>query len=213
MLLPLYERLLLGNRVSRFIRDLGHLPHERVLDLGSGSHPDYHRFLCGRTIRADRVIGAAVDLICDGHDLPLKGALFDKALCINALYYFDDPARAIRELGRVLKKDGEVILVVPFLYPIHDVPADKYRFTEHGVRALLQGHFHVDRISPIGGIFSLPALLLYALIKGTSKKFAKEVLAWFFSPLFLLCLGIRCLDFLDRTKRWPMLYFVVARRR
>lgn len=42
--------------------------------------------------------------------LPFPDASFDHAVCLGALLYFDDPERALRELRRVVKPGGKVII-------------------------------------------------------------------------------------------------------
>jgi ubiquinone/menaquinone biosynthesis C-methylase UbiE len=45
--------------------------------------------------------------------LPFEDALFDVVLCQMALMFFPDPQAALRELGRVVKPEGTVVVMVP----------------------------------------------------------------------------------------------------
>ena len=43
-------------------------------------------------------------------DLPFPDNSFDHVVCLGALLYFDDPARALRELRRVIRPGGRVVI-------------------------------------------------------------------------------------------------------
>ena len=44
--------------------------------------------------------------------LPFRGDAFDAAFCKGAMDHFDDPTSAIREMSRVTKRDGRVVLAI-----------------------------------------------------------------------------------------------------
>jgi SAM-dependent methyltransferase len=46
-------------------------------------------------------------------DLPFDTGTFDTALCQMAMMFFPDRMRAVREMGRVVRPDGTVVLMVP----------------------------------------------------------------------------------------------------
>jgi len=48
----------------------------------------------------------------DAENLPWKSGIFDKTTCICALEHFKDDERALREMNRVLKLDGILVLTV-----------------------------------------------------------------------------------------------------
>jgi SAM-dependent methyltransferase len=188
-----------------------------ILDLGCGKKPYYHKFIKGKLICSDINKSRTANLICDSHNIPFKKEKFDKVLCINAFYYFSNPFVVIEEVYRILKKDGKLILMLPFIYPIHDVPVDKYRFTEYGIRNLLKDKFKIEKIETIGSIFNLPSVILHSLIKGIpliSPKYLKNIIKIITTiisyPFYLFFQLFSLLDFLDFTKRWPTYYFVIA---
>ena len=73
----------------------------------------------------------------DAENLPLKDAAFDTVVCLEVLEYVTRPPVALNEMRRVLKRGGKLILATPFLHRA-DTPHDYWRFTEHGLRYLLQ---------------------------------------------------------------------------
>jgi SAM-dependent methyltransferase len=59
---------------------------------------------------------------CEGdvEDLPFQTASFDAALCQSALFFFPDPARAVKEMARVVRVGGTVALQT--YAPLDDQP-------------------------------------------------------------------------------------------
>lgn len=72
----------------------------------------------------------------DGQHLPIAGDRFDTVLLLDVLEHLPDPEKCLREIQRILKPGGTLFLQVPFLYPLHDVPLDFYRWTLFGLRRL-----------------------------------------------------------------------------
>lgn len=51
--------------------------------------------------------------VVDAHKLPFKDNFFDALFCIEMLEHVDYPKKVIKEIYRVLKKDGYAILLIP----------------------------------------------------------------------------------------------------
>lgn len=47
----------------------------------------------------------------DSEHLPYDEDMFDKVLCVNVLYFWEDPVQHLSEIHRVLKDDGFLVLV------------------------------------------------------------------------------------------------------
>jgi len=191
--------------------------NEIVLDVGCGNKPYYHKNIKAKIVCADIVKTKKSHIICDASSLPLKKSKFDGIICVNSLYYYKNSFKAIEEFSHALKKNGKLVLIVPFMYPIHDVPEDRYRFTEYGIKELLKENFEIKKIKTIGGIFNLPAVFFHSLIKGIPLIFPSSLrkITGFFSIIifyipYILAQILSLLDFLDMTRRWPTYYFVVA---
>ena len=76
-------------------------------------------------------------LQADAEHLPVRDSVFDTVVCLEVLEYVTRPEAALTELRRVLHGDGKLILATPFLHR-SDTTHDYWRFTEHGLRYLLQ---------------------------------------------------------------------------
>ena len=211
------EFIIIRKRLLKCFESAAKKDTDRILDLGCGQKPYYHSKLKGKIVCFDKLNVKKAHIIGDADYLPFRSNSFDKAVSVNSLYYFKNPFNVAKNIARILKKNGQLILVIPFIYPIHDAPYDKYRFTEYGIRELLKHDFQILEIRAIGGIFNLPAVFFHSLIKGipllipeSSRRAVSLFSTILLYPFYIIAQLISLLDFLDKTKRWPTYYFVVA---
>jgi SAM-dependent methyltransferase len=87
--------------------------------------------------------------ICDDHKPDVIGDItkhnecipdgaYDCVLCLDVLEHTLDPFGAVRELYRILKDGGYLLVSAPFNFRIHGPIPDCWRFTEHGWKVLLR---------------------------------------------------------------------------
>lgn len=62
---------------------------------------------------------------------------YDYVVCTEVLEHTLRPWDAVSEIWRLLKPEGLLFVTVPFNFRIHGPLPDCWRFTEHGLRALL----------------------------------------------------------------------------
>ena len=66
--------------------------------------------------------------IGSAEDLPYPDGYFDKVVCSSALEHFKDDIKALKEMNRVLKPNGHVVLTTDsFNYPISEELKEKHR--------------------------------------------------------------------------------------
>lgn len=110
-----------------------------VLDIGCGDMA-YRDLLLAPPSGAARYLGLDLeggvyaerskpDLLWRGDTMPLDTASVDCALLMEVLEHCPEPERVLKETHRVLKPGGLLFFTVPFLWPLHDVPHDEYRYT------------------------------------------------------------------------------------
>jgi ubiquinone/menaquinone biosynthesis C-methylase UbiE len=80
-------------------------------------------------------------LAVDGQDLPLLDGYADLVVCRNALDHMPDPEEALKQIWRILKKDGTLFLGVDIGGP--STPDEPTVFSEEGLSALLRVRFDV----------------------------------------------------------------------
>ena len=139
----------------------------RVLDIGCGRQP-----LLGFLPNGCQYIGldypdtgawyeAKPTVHADAARLPFADQTFDVVVCLEVLEHLPRPVEALREACRVLKPEGRVIISTPFLYPIHDAPADYQRWTRHGLELLgRSAGLRVTSLSTLGTPLEAGALVL-----------------------------------------------------
>ncbi len=155
---------LLADAARRHVGDF----RGRVVDLGCGTSP-YRALLPADVeyVGVDRIRGPRVRALADLEALPFADASFDGALCTEVIEQSRRPWQVIAEVARVLRPGGRLYLTAPFDWHFVDEPYDYFRFTTHGVRALLEGAgLRVDVVEPVGGMFSaLAGKLLEDLVQ------------------------------------------------
>lgn len=96
-----------------------------TLDVGCGGRPYEKTFFAG----AERYVGtdylsdrSKPELVCSAQDLPFAAEIFDTVVSTEVLEHVPDPARALREMRRVVKPTGALILTTPMYWPRHEIP-------------------------------------------------------------------------------------------
>ena len=118
-------------------------PGERVLDAGAGRAPYRKLFRHARYETADFLALTTMkyrqpDYVCDLADIPVEDGRFDHVLLTQVLEHIPDPGRVLDELHRVLRPGGRLWVTAPLFYAEHQAPYDFYRYTQYGMRHLLE---------------------------------------------------------------------------
>jgi len=140
-------------------RLLKHHAKGRLLDHGCGKVPLYgmYRDLVREIVCIDwsgSFHGTEhVDQIVDlNGPLPFADESFDTILSNDVMEHIKEPEIAWAEMARVLRPYGKIILSVPFLYGVHEVPYDYHRWTAFKLRAFCEANgLNVLELQPYGG--------------------------------------------------------------
>ena len=128
------SRPLVRDRITDFLRP--YRTEARVLDLGCGNSPYAPLFPNRMCLDLRRKPGAAV--VGDAHNLPFAPGSFDLILSTEMLEHTLEPQRIVDEIRRVLRPGGRLLLTTRFVFPLHDVPGDYFRFTTYGLTHLFR---------------------------------------------------------------------------
>lgn len=88
---------------------------------------------------ADYVPSPGVDLLADGHHLPLADGSLGAVLCSHVLEHVRDPRRVVDEVHRVLRPGGRAYFTLLDFWPYHAKPGvypDYHRFKADAVDLL-----------------------------------------------------------------------------
>jgi SAM-dependent methyltransferase len=70
----------------------------------------------------------------DAHQLPFADGVFEAVVSFNTFEHLYNPSRAARELYRVLKPGGRLLIQTACVQPLHEEPHHYYNTTELGLR-------------------------------------------------------------------------------
>ncbi len=207
------------SREESLLRTIKEYARGRFIDIGCGDMP-YRGTIEPLVEQYDSIDvqqrGSQPTYTGDIQDMGMIGdALYDSAVCLSVLEHVPQPSRALEEINRIMKKDGVLILSVPFLARLHEVPNDYYRFTRYGLQFLLdEAGFDIEKLIPIGGVFSFlghqisTALLCSVWHLPVVKQIAFELNLW-------LCVKTcpAMDEWLGTSSVLPLGYLCVARKR
>ena len=146
------------------------------LDVGAGHAPYRDHILKSVDVyhtldRADSTARADMETqpltfvgdICKGQP-PFKPETYDTVFCFEALEHVERPAKAIKNIHRLLKPNGTFIFTVPFLARIHDVPVDYHRFTRYAIEKW--PGFETIKLVELGGLWIFAGHQLSIILMG-----------------------------------------------
>lgn len=106
---------------------------------GQEEFADLRPFFPGKIyVGCDMRSGLGVDRIEDVHCLKIKSNSVGTVLIFDTLEHVEDVHQAMKEIHRVLKPGGMVIMSSVMNFPIHDYPSDYWRFTPKAFELLLK---------------------------------------------------------------------------
>ena len=214
----------LANREAWLERTLGKIPSgQRILDAGAGeaqykrfcAHLDYVSQDFGQYDGQGDGVGlqigewdqSQIDIVCDITDIPEPGASFDAVMCIEVLEHLPDPISALRELTRLLRPGGTLILTAPFCCRTHFAPYfyqtgfSRY-FYEYWLGEL---GFEIEEMQYNGNFFEYLAQELRSLLP-VAQRYSTGERAWDSEAIQALLVVLNRLSESDRGS-WEMLSF------
>lgn len=154
-----------------------------------------------------------LDYIGDAQELPINDHQFDTVFCSQVLEHIPEPQKAVKEIFRVLKKNGYALISAPHLAYLHNEPYDFYRYTKHGLRYLVEtAGLKIINIQPIGGIFCFFGYIASTIFLSI---FYRVPILWQIAFSINLICSYFCIA-LDKIllteKILPLNYLVIARK-
>lgn len=125
---------ILMNQIIEYIQVKGD-----VLDIGGGERASYRKYLknCNyKSLNIDEKIKPDF-LIKPNEKFPISSNTFDICLMFNLLEHVYNWDNIFLEADRVLKNGGDILILIPFLYPIHGAPNDYKRVTDQYLKEYL----------------------------------------------------------------------------
>lgn len=147
----------------------------RVLDAGAGTRP-YQTYFRRQAYESCDVPGgfyrATHDFECHLHAIPRPDTHYDAIVLTQVLEHVPDPDEVMRELARVTKPEGRLLMTVPLNSPLHGEPRHFFQFTHYGLDELAsRTGWRMVRCEKIGGAF----WLLGKRLNDLPRKLMKQV--------------------------------------
>ena len=167
----------------------------KLLDVGCGKMP-YRQYILdnskieeyfGLDLECARKYDNSVtpDYLWDGVIMPFGDNHFDCAIATEVLEHCPEPEIALKEIFRVLKPNGVFFFTVPFLWNLHEVPHDEYRYTPFSLeRHLRNAGFSDIVIKATGGWHASMAQMLGLWVKRAPlKNGVRKMLSYVLKPI------------------------------
>jgi len=152
------------NWVKRQLEEIS--PGMKILDVGCGGQP--YRKYCGHLVYKMHDFGqldpssqiiegeyGQLDYVSDISHIPEKDCCFDVVLNTEVLEHVPDPVGAVKEMARLLKPGGKLILTAPLGSFLHQKPYHFYGgFTPYWYETYFAETGFVNiKVEPNGGFF------------------------------------------------------------
>lgn len=217
--IPLHRSLIEKYHVSLVREAIIKYSRGKVLDVGCGNKPFYPHIK--NTI--DQYIGLEhidsihakeeADILGSADNISLPDNHVDTVILTQVIEHVENPSAVFKEINRVLKTQGILIVAWPFLYPVHEEPRDFYRYTEFGLLHLAkEAKMEVISIVPVSGFWITWFGFVSIYVRG------KSLLIYTLLYPFLLLLKITCVLFqwLDRNSKarmkWTWNYYAILKK-
>lgn len=105
--------------------------------------------------------------------IDVADASFDTIFCSSVLEHIWDHRMMWKEITRSLKPGGTIIMGVPFIYGLHEVPHDYFRWTRYAFeKACEENSLEIVELEPYGGGIDVVADLLVRSLGIVSDRLA-----------------------------------------
>lgn len=160
----------------------GRMPYKKYI-LENSSVEKYVGLDIENALEYDKVVKP--DFTWDGKTMPFKNNSFECAFGTEVLEHCPEPEVVLNEVYRVLKKDGVFFFTVPFLWNLHEVPHDEYRYTPFSLkRHLKNSGFREIEIKATGGWHASMAQMLGLWVRRSPmSQFKRRLFSSFLKPI------------------------------
>jgi SAM-dependent methyltransferase len=144
----------------------------RILDLGCGKVPLYEFYknytsevICAdweKSLHDNDFIDKITDL---NQNLDFNNSEFDTILLSDVLEHILYPHNLMKEIYRILRPNGCLIINVPFFYCLHEEPFDYFRYTKFALAEMAKkSGLTILELKTYGGIFEILADLISKIV-------------------------------------------------
>ncbi len=160
------------------------LPEDKltIYDFGCGSKP--YEVFCknknyiGIDIDTENI---QADIFSDASEVPVENCVADIVVSFYMLEHVENPQKVINEKYRILKKGGELFMLIPLYWEEHEQPYDFFRFTRFAIEMMLKNAgFEQITIKEINSTPSITGMHLARFFTGKFTRFLVPIINYFF---------------------------------
>lgn len=168
---------------------------DNLLDIGCGKMP-YREYIL-KNSRVNNYVGLDIedalqydseikpDFTWNGKEMPFEDSSFECAFGTEVLEHCPNPEVVLKEVFRILKPNGLFFFTVPFIWNLHEVPNDEYRYTPFSLQRHLEASGFTDiKIKATGGWHASMAQMLGLWVRRSPMSSRKrKVLSCISKPI------------------------------
>jgi SAM-dependent methyltransferase len=193
----------------------------KVLDVGCGRKPYQDLFKTSSYVGMDIEQSGhshkdeRIDVFYDGKTFPFNKESFDNVITNQVFEHVFNPEQFLREINRVLRPNGYLLLTVPFVWDEHEQPYDFARYSSFGITDILQKHgFEVvsltKSVNNFCAVAQLTSLFFYKKMAGSSRFWNLVMTIFLLSPISIW--GLVVSFFLSTSSDFYLDNIVLARK-
>ena len=129
-----------------------------ILDVGCGKKKKYKELFSNKLYETRDVDKKATTTYCMDIQKERPNKKYDLILALQVFEHIPNIRATVKNISKLLKKEGIFIGSVPLVYPIHG-EEDYFRYTNKGLEYLLSFSFNNLKILPYGNRFLSVAIL------------------------------------------------------
>jgi len=136
-----------------------------------------------------------LDYVCDVSSTPLLDNYADTVICTEVIEHVPDPFKVMKEISRILKPGGYLILSSGWLTPYHPEPKDYWRFSHEGYEELCnRQNLKIVESHKQGGFWIVIFFLFFRRLDLKHKKLYLKLIR----PINFI---YKVVDYLDNSKK------------
>lgn len=207
-----FERQGILKTILKSIDLIGNLNVKLVLDVGCGRKPYFQFFKESYYIGVDLPQGNSfADIYANALCLPFKDNVFDVVIATQVLEHINEVEAFIKEIFRVLKEGGYLILTVPFIWGLHDEPNDYFLFTKYGLSHLLiKVGFKIVFLEERGNFWEVVAQCISLRLYGYPTSTISDIFKRVISATIQISISPLSIIFGNKFRGWCLGYGVLA---
>lgn len=139
-----FPAYLTRNRLLKSISRYAHLLDGHLMDFGCGTKPYRSLFNVAEYTGVDFEnpghphLNEKIDIFYDGKHIPFPDGTFDSIFSSEVFEHIFNLEEILKELNRVLRTGGKILVTCPFSICEHEVPNDFARYSSYGLRHLFE---------------------------------------------------------------------------